>query len=156
MVVLMTLGIVSFHLVMWGVYKARENIHHPVADQLLLTISASCRRDATYNPNFISSTPSSNLSRMFYWNKDTQNLDKCDYIDLYEFNTLDCNPPFEDLWDTLLFYSPQHIDIVLIFFSLIFPPSFYIRVSPALRAKSMSLIRAHASGYIQWLYWLHL
>ena len=116
----MTLGIVSFQLVMWGVYKARENIHHCVADQLLLTISASCRRDATYNPNFISFTPSSNLSRMFYWNKDTQILERCDYIDLYEFNTLDCNPPFEDLWDTLLFYSPLDIDFVLFFSLLIF------------------------------------
>ena len=35
-----------------GVYKTRERIHPVVADTGLLTIPASCRRIAAYNPNW--------------------------------------------------------------------------------------------------------
>ena len=46
-----TLGVVSFHGVTGGVYKARERIHRSMADLRLLAIPASCRRVAAYNPN---------------------------------------------------------------------------------------------------------
>jgi hypothetical protein len=47
----MTWGMSSSHSVMGGVYKAREQIHHRMADRWLLVILASCRRVAACNPN---------------------------------------------------------------------------------------------------------
>ena len=44
-------GTTHFHDVTGGVYKARERIHHSVADLRLLVIPTSCRRIAAYNPN---------------------------------------------------------------------------------------------------------
>ncbi|KAB2084469.1 hypothetical protein ES319_A05G336000v1 [Gossypium barbadense] len=41
----------SSHSVTGGVYKAREQIHHRMADRRLLVIPASCRRVASCNPN---------------------------------------------------------------------------------------------------------
>ncbi len=44
-------GIVGFHDVTGGVYKARERIHRRMADRRLLATPASCRRVAACNPN---------------------------------------------------------------------------------------------------------
>ena len=44
-------GIVGFHDVTGGVYKARERIHRCMADQRLLATPTSCRRVAACNPN---------------------------------------------------------------------------------------------------------
>ena len=44
-------GMVSFHGVTGGVYKARERIHRRIDDRRLLAIPASCKRVAAYNPN---------------------------------------------------------------------------------------------------------
>ena len=44
-------GVVGFHDVTGGVYKARERIHRSIADLRLLAIPPSCRRVAAYNPN---------------------------------------------------------------------------------------------------------
>ncbi len=46
-----TSGTPDFHGVTGGVYKARERIHHGVADPRLLAIPASCSRVADCNPN---------------------------------------------------------------------------------------------------------
>jgi len=46
-----TSGTPSFRDVTGGVYKARERIHHSVADLRLLVIPTSCRRVAACNPN---------------------------------------------------------------------------------------------------------
>ena len=47
----LVLGVTDFRDVTGGVYKARERIHHCIADQRLLAIPPSCRRVAAYNPN---------------------------------------------------------------------------------------------------------
>ena len=44
-------GVVGFHDVTGGVYKAREHIHRRIADRRLLATPASCRRVAAYNLN---------------------------------------------------------------------------------------------------------
>ena len=44
-------GVIGFHDVTGGVYKAREHIHRSNADLRLLATPASCRRVAAYNPN---------------------------------------------------------------------------------------------------------
>ncbi len=44
-------GVVGFHDVTGGVYKARERIHRRMADRRLLATPASCRRVAACNPN---------------------------------------------------------------------------------------------------------
>ena len=46
-----TSGTTDFRDVTGGVYKARERIHHSVADLRLLVIPTSCRRIAACNPN---------------------------------------------------------------------------------------------------------
>ena len=46
-----TSGTPGFRDVTGGVYKARERIHHSVADLRLLVIPTSCRRVAACNPN---------------------------------------------------------------------------------------------------------
>ena len=47
-----TSGTTHFGDLTGGVYKTRERIHPIVADMGLLTIPASCRRVAAYNPNW--------------------------------------------------------------------------------------------------------
>jgi len=47
-----TSGVASSHDVTGGVYKARERIHHSIADLRLLATPASCRRVAACNPNY--------------------------------------------------------------------------------------------------------
>jgi hypothetical protein len=44
-------GVVGFHDVTGGVYKAREHIHRGNADPRLLATPASRRRVAAYDPN---------------------------------------------------------------------------------------------------------
>ncbi len=44
-------GVIGFHDVTGGVYKARERIHRSVADLRLLATPTSCRRVAACNPN---------------------------------------------------------------------------------------------------------
>ena len=46
-----TSGVVDFHGVTGGVYKARERIHRSFADLRLLAIPTSCTRVAECNPN---------------------------------------------------------------------------------------------------------
>ena len=46
------LGVIGFHDVTGGVYKARERIQGIVADTPLLAIPASCSRVAGCNPNW--------------------------------------------------------------------------------------------------------
>ena len=45
-------GVIGFHDVTGGVYKARERIHRRMADRRLLATPASCRRVAACNPNW--------------------------------------------------------------------------------------------------------
>ena len=47
-----TSGMIGFHDVTGGVYKAWERIHGAVADAPLLAIPASCSRVADYNLNW--------------------------------------------------------------------------------------------------------
>ena len=47
-----TWGMANSHSVTGGVCKARERIHHRMADRWLLAIPPSCRRVAAYNPNW--------------------------------------------------------------------------------------------------------
>jgi hypothetical protein len=44
-------GVIGFHDVTGGVYKAREHIHRRNADRRLLATPASRRRVAAYDPN---------------------------------------------------------------------------------------------------------
>ncbi len=59
-----TSGTPGFHGVTGGVYKARERIHHGVADPRLLAIPASCSRVADCNPNLDRLFAISALSRV--------------------------------------------------------------------------------------------